>query len=860
MKSKASKVEQRRRKKQNDASNIRANPFELRINRQKFKVIGRKSKHDRGLPGVSRTKAIKKRKETLLQEFKHRNKAGTFVDRRFGEFDSEMSLEERMLKRFTLEKQKHHESKKLYNLDDDEDLTHYGQSLGEMTTFDDADLKLTDDEEDNEDKTGVNNFGGFLKKVERPDGREEVEKQKSKKEIMEEIVAKSKLKKFERQKAKEEAFQLTQDLDSDWKLIQGLLSKREDEKSAKADDYDILVNELLYETKAKPKERMKTDEEIAKAEKEKLEKLEAERLERMLSKSEKSHHHLSADYLGERQFKKEDKRFELTFKDGKAVLPDEAFDTSNTKNDGLELLEPDVEDDEDFDDDAESGSEEEGEDDDFDEEADDDDAEDDEESDIGEEEADNVGKTEGKMSAANVIKKLDTGILDEASKEHSIMDTDTGRELPFTFKAPNDLQEFLSIVGGWPHEQQLCIIDRIRKCHPVKIDEKNKAKMETLFGILLEFIDHLCDQSPIPFAFINQLARPIFDLVKDSSYHCAAEVQRKLRHMFKRFWIKHQTYGGRHAMPDIKELILLVIISKVFPVSDLKHGITTPALIFMAAVLSKSHFQSAADLLSGLFISNILLEFQLLSKRFVPEVINFLCAVLSMATKPKSTLKYSPSLQIHNKNKNCLYLEDKTNKNGRKLKLSDLKDSNEKLRNLEVETRVSVLRLGVNLTKRFAGLYKDLSSYSEVFAPAIEAIKLIPLDRYPQQIQEEISQLRGLLENSSERQPLTLLHRKPIPLPLLEPKFDESYEITSKKRSKDKTVNERSKLKYKYKSEMKGAIREIRKDSQFLAKEKLHQTMQRDAERRGRTKEIERQLAEQQGELKALDKLKKKKR
>ena len=33
------------------------------------------------------------------------SKAGTFVDRRFGEFDSEMSLEERMLKRFTLEKQ-----------------------------------------------------------------------------------------------------------------------------------------------------------------------------------------------------------------------------------------------------------------------------------------------------------------------------------------------------------------------------------------------------------------------------------------------------------------------------------------------------------------------------------------------------------------------------------------------------------------------------------------------------------------------------------------------------------------------------------------------------------------------------------
>lgn len=36
----------------------------------------------------------------------------------------------------------------MYNLDDDEELTHYGQSLGDMKNFDDADLQLTDDERD----------------------------------------------------------------------------------------------------------------------------------------------------------------------------------------------------------------------------------------------------------------------------------------------------------------------------------------------------------------------------------------------------------------------------------------------------------------------------------------------------------------------------------------------------------------------------------------------------------------------------------------------------------------------------------------------------------------------------------------
>ena len=36
------------------------NPFEVHVNRQKFQVLGRKSKTDRGLPGVARAKALKK--------------------------------------------------------------------------------------------------------------------------------------------------------------------------------------------------------------------------------------------------------------------------------------------------------------------------------------------------------------------------------------------------------------------------------------------------------------------------------------------------------------------------------------------------------------------------------------------------------------------------------------------------------------------------------------------------------------------------------------------------------------------------------------------------------------------------------
>jgi hypothetical protein len=59
-----------KQKKKNIADNVRnkrkesqrkINPFEVKINRQKHDVLGRKiSKHDRGMPGLSRSKAIKK--------------------------------------------------------------------------------------------------------------------------------------------------------------------------------------------------------------------------------------------------------------------------------------------------------------------------------------------------------------------------------------------------------------------------------------------------------------------------------------------------------------------------------------------------------------------------------------------------------------------------------------------------------------------------------------------------------------------------------------------------------------------------------------------------------------------------------
>ena len=59
-----------------------------------------------------------------------------------------MSLEERMLERFTRERRRTSKAA-VFNLEDDQELTHYGQSLSK---FDDLDGVGILDDEDEEDK------------------------------------------------------------------------------------------------------------------------------------------------------------------------------------------------------------------------------------------------------------------------------------------------------------------------------------------------------------------------------------------------------------------------------------------------------------------------------------------------------------------------------------------------------------------------------------------------------------------------------------------------------------------------------------------------------------------------------------
>lgn len=94
------------------------------------------------------------------------------------------------------------------------------------------------------------------------------------------------------------------------------------------------------------------------------------------------------------------------------------------------------------------------------------------------------------------------------------------------------------------------------------------------------------------------------------------------------------------------------------------------------------------------------------------------------------------------------------------------------------------------------------------------------------------------------RRPLELHHHRPLAIKTSIPKFEESFH-PGKHCDPDRDRSEASKLRAEYKRERKGAMRELRKDANFIAREALREKKEKDA---AYEKKYKRLVAEIQGE------------
>ncbi|XP_020498691.2 nucleolar protein 14 [Labrus bergylta] len=855
-------------RKTKTSAEIKNNPFEVKINRKKFEVLGRKSKHDVGLPGVSRSKANNKRKETLLKEYKLKNKSSKLIDRRFGEYDTNMAPEDKILKRFAMERQRAHDKKDVYNLNEEEELTHYGQSLAEMEKFND--IGNSDDESEEKGllsaELTASHFGGgggLLRKKSSGDQQQEEEgshRAKSRQELIEELIQKSKQEKRERQVQKEESQELTEQLDKEWKSIQALMVKKtpksesadQPEEKPKPEEYDKMVRELVFEMKAQPSERLKTPEEIAREAREKLQKLEADRLRRMMGEeavdSTQSQTHMSADDLNDGFILDKEDQKTLSYQDGKWNIGEESEEEKEEEEGESEEEEEE-----------ESGAEEEE----GDEEEEDGEGSSEEEEDEEDGHSDLESEQESEDEEHNKEDEVISTKPSLSKEELKAQQEAAKAELPYTFAVPEDYGDLQNLLDGHTPDNKRIILARTQKCNHPSLAVGNKLKLQKLFGFLLKYFGEMTNLSPPDLTTVDKLIPELYTLCQ----MFPDEACKSLQNIFGDAACcieKVLDCTGQPDLPKLDMLVYLKVTALLFPTSDFRHPVTTPALLYISLNLTKVPVRSLQDVTKCLVLCCLAVEYFSFSKRFMPELINFLVGMLQLAVQDKTSLGYTmvPPFRPSAKCSELLVLSDSGSSKSWSKKRLQLSATERLELNTDLDRdhhRLTCLSVTLDLLKRCCLLYKDLLSFNHIFQPVRTLLsKHLSAQTLPEPVQELHREILELISGAPvTRSPLVLEKKKPIPLKLLTPKIVEVLDY-GKKRGSSREEREKEKLKHKYKKEFKGALREIRKDSRFLAREKLNEVMNRDAERKRKVKELFGSLATQEGEWKALKRRKKK--
>lgn len=645
-----------------------------------------------------------------------------------------MTPEERALERFVKEKQRGNRNGALFDLEDTEEdgqLTHFGQSLSfaplnQLDDFEEADIVVSNgeslDEMDGErpsKRQKTSDSSSSEEEISDASHERQAERPKTKKEVMNEVIAKSKLHKYERQQVKEDDDDLRAELDKGLPDVYALLratpkqavqaQKPEvsnanmnpdraallngKDRSQADNEYDERLRQMVFDQRSKPTERTMTEEEKFQKEAQRLKELEEKRLQRMRGEQDSS----DEDAIAERKELHDDEDLEQS--------QDDTFGLGSGLGARIERRVLGVEDEDEFfmEDDlianesdvelSEPSSREESED------------------GYSEDDEDDTEFVGGLLSKDDMGR---AGLAASATKDKISITNAAGSGLAYTYSCPQSHEELLRITTDIPLDDLPIVVRRIRALYHPKLHKDNKAKLGHFAVVLVDHISFLANQAGgPPFGLLETLIRHIHSLAKTF----AEEIGRGFRSHLK------SLHEDRPTAPTPGDLILLTAIASIFPTSDHFHQVVTPATLCITRYLSQKIPQSLSDLATGTFQGSLCLQYQRISKRYIPELVNYtLNTLLTLAPMKGNHIigsfpYHAPtsSLRIEGQPK-------KTDSANRKLRFSDIISADNSSNAHNEELKQALINTHLKLVATMAELWADKPAFCEVFDPVAKVI------------------------------------------------------------------------------------------------------------------------------------------
>ncbi|XP_055697706.1 nucleolar protein 14 homolog [Phlebotomus papatasi] len=429
-----------------------------------------------------------------------------------------------------------------------------------------------------------------------------------------------------------------------------------------------------------------------------------------------------------------------------------------------------------------------------------------------------------------------------------------GKVLPkpnpeFSFDFPQSYEDFLELIEEDAQGERLAAL--LANSHP-KLEPENKEKVPVLFSYLLQrlndiFEDYSKETAEKSWKILSGIVPHLYDLLHLSQVECVELFRAVLTEKQQEFRKK------RSIFPGMDTLVFLKIIPILFSTSDFRHSVATPGLIFISQILSHCEFQRRTDFARGILLMCTILEFTHLSKRFLPAFCVSLTQILTLCAprRPIEVLKVIPPFSTEMRltlsvAENCSKIEDL------KMNPEDLIDTK-----VTQSFRVRLLHTTLGLSGQFLEQMRDNPGAKYLAEDIEKCLEKLPLENYPsdtQKIAEKIQKQIGEIKEKPQNYLIPPKKSQKIPqLKQIDPKINSAV-FTDRRKSQVKDAKAlRDALRHKVKRETKSALREIRRDAEFIGKVRIKKQMQLDRERKEKVRRIFAEASDQQAELKALD-------
>jgi len=435
---------------------------------------------------------------------------------------------------------------------------------------------------------------------------------------------------------------------------------------------------------------------------------------------------------------------------------------------------------------------------------------------------------------------------DQFDKELEDIKATASKEIPYVIPVPDSYSSLCTLVWGRSPSDLTLVLDRILACNHPQLGD-HKPALIIYFSHLLQLVNDISalTEDPNQLASLSILSCHLAKLTPLFQQEAAQEMLEVIKDKFD-LW----TNQPRPRFPGLGTILILHLVNLLFPTSDYRHPVVTPAITLASSILSNSRPTDRATFSLSLLTCTIITQYTTLSNRISPELVSSLHGLLYVSVTKLPPSRPPPPC----KGGNYLQLQsDSTKLTVGKIDISETGS----VKDIEDQFRVNMLYSTLILVNRLFSMYSEVSSGADLLAPLQATAKCIEEEKYPESVVELLKKVTGAswsLKKSKVTKPA-----KQVPmLRMMEPKVEDDFDPFKKKRTGNRDMLEEQKMRHKVKQERKGARKEIRQDTAFLASEKAKDARRKDLERQEKTKSIFSGLANQEGDYNKLLKKKKK--